>query len=124
MEVKVKKVLVIDDRYFIKAAVEQYLSGVAEVDHMYCLPDDESCLAKYDALVVDGDGIGNDKFGHGLDFCKAYDKPEGQAVVYHSGLSPSDEDCKLLEKRGVAVVCKGGNPEKLSLAIRFPMEKK
>lgn len=117
-----KKVLVIDDLYLVGEHIKQLLSDVAEVDHMYRLPDDESCLAKYDALVIDGEGIGNNKFSHGLDFCKAYDKPDGQAVVYNSGLLPSDEDCKLLEKRGIAVAV-SSDPEYLAFEIQSPMKK-
>ena len=118
-----KKVLIIDDSGFMNGYFEKFASDV-EVEQIYRLPDDESILAKYDALVVDGDGIGNKKYRHGLDFCKAYDKPEGQSVVYHSGLMTFKEDAADLEKRGIANVPKGSNPEKLVLAARFPMEKK
>lgn len=118
-----RKVLVIDDCYFMKEYVEKFVSDV-EVDRCYRLPEDESILAKYDALVIDGEGIGNATYRHGLEFCRVYDKPEGQAVVYCSGLHPSKEDCEILEKRGIAVVDKGGNPEKLALCVKFAMEKK
>lgn len=119
-----KKVLVIDDHYFIKEFVEKFVPDV-QVDHRYTLPPEEDVMRGYDALVIDGEGIGNATYRHGLEFCRVYDKPEGQAVVYFSGLHPNKEDCEILEKRGIAVVVKGrDNPEKLSLCIRFAMEKK
>ena len=67
---------------------------------------------------------GNKKWKNGLDFCKSYDKPEGQAVVFHSGLSAYGADALELERRGIANLPKGGNPEKLVLCIRFPMPKR
>lgn len=117
-----RKVLVIDDRYFMKEYVAKCVSD-SQVDHMYSLPDEESALRGYDALVIDGEGIGNGVYKHGLEFCRQYDKPDGQAVVYCSGLHPGKEDCEILEKRGIAVVDKGGNPEKLALCVKFAMEK-
>lgn len=118
-----RKVLVIDDHYFMKGFVEEFVSDV-QVDHMYTLPPEEDVMRGYDALVIDGEGIGNATYKHGLEFCRVYDKPEGQAVVYCSGLRPDEEDCAILEKKGIAIVDKGGNPEKLALAIKFPMERK
>lgn len=114
-----KKVLVIDDDRFVKSFVEKFASDV-EVEQMFRIPDDRSTLPSYDAIVVDGQGIGNEEFKNGLEFLKTYNKPEGQSVVYYSGLGVYDpEDKKILERRGVAVVTKGSNPEKLVLAIRF-----
>ena len=118
-----KKVLVVDDYYFMKGYVEKFVPDV-QVDHRYTLPPEEDVMREYDALVIDGEGIGNATYRHGLEFCRVYDKPEGQAVVYYSGLRPGKEDCKILEKRGIAVLVKGSDPEKLSLCIRFAMEKK
>lgn len=120
---KMKKVLVIDDHYFMKEYVAKCVPGL-QVDRMHALPDEESALRGYDALVIDGEGIGNATYRHGLEFCRQYDKPDGQAVVYCSGLHPGKEDCEILEKRGIAVVDKGGNPEKLALCVKFAMEKK
>ena len=120
---KMRKVLVVDDHYFMKEYVAKCVPGL-QVDRMYALPDEESALRGYDALVIDGEGIGNATYRHGLEFCRQYDKPDGQAVVYCSGLHPGKEDCEILEKRGIAVVDKGGNPEKLALCVKFAMEKK
>lgn len=119
---KMRKVLVIDDHYFMKGFVEKFVSDV-QVDHRYTLPPEEDVMREYDALVIDGEGIGNATYRHGLEFCRQYDKPDGQAVVYCSGLHPGKEDCEILEKRGIAVVDKGGNPEKLALCVKFAMEK-
>ena len=118
-----KKILVIDDDRFTKYFVEMFVPDV-EVEQIYRLPEDESILATYDSLVVDGSGIGNSKYKNGLVFCKQYDKPEGQAVVFYSGNGADGDDAKELERRGIAIVPKGSNPEKLSLAARFAMEVK
>lgn len=117
-----KTVLIIDDDYGMKSYAEKFISGFA-VEQIYRLPDDESVLRKYDALIVDGQGISNGKYKNGLEFCKAYDKPEGQAVVFHSGNGAYRDDAAELRKRGVAIVTKGSNPEKLALAIRFQIDK-
>lgn len=117
-----KSILIIDDTYTMKSYVEKFVAGYV-VKQIYRLPDDESDLKNYDALVVDGIGIGNGKYRNGLEFCMAYDKPEGQAVVFHSGLVVHRNDAAELSRRGVAIVTKGGNPEKLALAVRFQIDK-
>lgn len=117
-----KKVLVIDDDGCMKSYVEKFVEGVV-VHQLYRIPDDLSVLLVYDAVVVDGLGIGNERFKDGLDMCMHYDKPEGQSVVYHSGLGAYGNDARILSERGVAVVTKGGDPEKLSLAILSAMKK-
>ena len=118
-----KKILVIDDARYMRSFVEEFVPDV-EVEQIYRLPEDESILAKYDGLIIDGSGISNSKYNNGLVFCKQYDKPEGQAVVFHSGNGVYGDDAKELGKRGIAIVPKGSNPEKLSLAARFAMEVK
>lgn len=122
-ETRVRKVLVVDDFPAMRGYIEKQVPNV-EVTYIRQLPEDESVLSQFDALVVDGDGIGNKKWKNGLDFCKSYNKPEGQAVVFHSGLSAYGEDAMILEHRGIANLPKGGNPEKLRLCIRFPMPKR
>lgn len=117
-----KRVLIIDDDRGMKSYVEKFVEGVV-VDQLYRIPDDLSVLLAYDAVVVDGLGIGNGRFDEGFDLCMAYDKPEGQSVVYYSGLGAYGRDRDALSERGVAVVTKGSNPEKLTLAIRFAMMK-
>ena len=122
-EVRAIKVLVIDDSIFMEGYVNKFMPE-AQVTYIRRLPEDESILSQFDALVVDGEGIGNKKWKHGLDFCKTYDKPEGQAVVFYSGLSAQGTDALELERRGIANLPKGSNPEKLVLCIRFPMPKR
>ena len=121
-ELRKKRVLVIDDDRGMKSYVEKFVEGVV-VDQLYRIPDDLSVLLAYDAVVVDGLGIGNGRFEEGFDLCMAYDKPDGQSVVYYSGLGAYGRDRDALSERGVAVVTKGSNPEKLVLAIRFAMKK-
>ena len=117
-----RKVLVIDDDRGMKAYLEKWADDM-DIEQIYRIPADLSILAGYDALVVDGLGIGNGKYREGVDLLLDYDKPEGQAVVYHSGLGAYGREREALERRGVAVVTKGSNPEKLTLAIRFAMMK-
>lgn len=118
-----KTVLVIDDDHAMKSFVEKFVHDV-DVEQVYRIPDDISTLMGYDALVVDGSGIGNGNYRKGIDLLMDYDKPEGQSVVYYSGNGAYGKEREELEKRGVAVVTKGSNPEKLALAIKFSMEKK
>ena len=113
-----RKVLVIDDDCGMKTYLEKWADDM-DIEQIYRIPADLSILTGYDALVVDGLGIGNGKYREGVDLLLDYDKPEGQSVVYHSGLGAYGREREALERRGVAVVTKGSNPEKLVLAIRF-----
>jgi hypothetical protein len=106
----------------MKKFIETWIDDM-KVDQIYRIPEDLSVMKKYDAVVIDGRGIGNSRFNEGLDLCMAYDKPEGQSVVYYSGLGAYGRDRDALSERCVAVVTKGSNPEKLTLAIRFAMMK-
>ena len=118
-----KRILVIDDDRGMKPFIEKFMTGSFKVDQLYRIPDDLSVMSGYDAVVVDGLGIGNGRFKEGFDLCMAYDKPDGQSVVYYSGLGAYGRDRDALSERGVAVVTKGSNPEKLTLAIMFAMTK-
>ena len=118
-----RKILVIDDDRAMKSFIEKWMTGDFTVEQLYRIPDDLNVLKGYDAVVIDGLGIGNKTFKEGFDLCMAYEKPEGQAVVYHSGLGAYGRDRDALSERGIAVVTKGSNPEKLTLAIRFAMTK-
>lgn len=112
------KVLVIDDQYFMLSYARRFL-GFCNVKHAYRIPEDESTLAEYEVLVVDGDGIGNSKYKHGIEFCKAYEKQgNNKVVIYHSGLSPHGEDKTSIETRGVKILVKGGNPDRLVDAVK------
>ena len=114
-----RKILVIDDDRAMKSFIEKWMTGDFTIEQLYRIPDDLNVLKGYDAVVVDGLGIGNGKYREGVDLLLDYDKPEGQAVVYHSGLGAYGREREALERRGVAIVTKGSNPEKLTLAIRF-----
>ena len=122
-EKRVRKVLFVDDFPGMQGYLEKHVPDV-EVTYIRRLPEDESVLAQFDALVIDGDGVGNRKYPDGLAFCKAYNKPEGQAVVFHSGFSARGADALELECRGIANLPKGCNPEKLALCICFPMPRR
>ena len=122
LDVRAIKVLVIDDSVFMEGFVNKFMPD-AQVTYIRQLPEDESVLSQFDALVIDGEGLGNKKWKHGLDFCKAYDKPEGQAVVFYSGLSAHGTDALELERRGIANLSKGSDPDKLVRCLRSPMPK-
>lgn len=113
-----RKVLVIDDDHGMKAYLEKFADDM-DIEQIYRIPEDLSILAGYDALVVDGLGIGNGEYRYGVDLLLDYDKPEWQSVVYHSGLGAYGREREALERRGVDVVTKGSNPDKLTFAIRF-----
>ena len=116
-------ILVIDDDRAMKPFIEKWMTGDFMVEQLYRIPDDLSVLKGYDAVVVDGLGIGNGRFKEGFDLLMAYEKPEGQAVDHRPRLGAYGRDRYALSERGVAVVTKGSNPEKLTLAIRFAMTK-
>ena len=116
-------ILVIDDDWAMKSFIETWMTGRFKVDQLYRIPDNLDDLKGYDAVVVDGLGIGNNRFKEGFDLCMAYDKPDGQSVVYYSGLGAYGRDRDALSERGIAVVTKGSDPEKLVLAIKFAMTK-
>lgn len=118
-----RSILVIDDDRGMKSFIEKFMDGSFKVDQLYRIPDDLDVLRGYDAVVVDGRGIGNGRFKEGFDLLMAYEKPDGQSVVYYSGLGAYGRDRDALSERGVAVVTKGSNPEKLVLAIKFAMMK-
>lgn len=118
-----RRILVIDDDRAMKPFIEKWMTGDFMVEQLYRIPDDLNVLKGYDAVVIDGLGIGNKTFKEGFDLCMAYKKPEGQSVVYYSGLGAYGRDRDALSERGVAVVAKGSDPEKLMLAIRFAMMK-
>lgn len=108
------KVCVIDDSYSMADIVRQYLPD-CEVEGIYRLPEDETSLAKYDVLIVDGEGIGNSKYNHGVEFCKAYEKQgNNKKVIFFSGLEPIKSDRPILEAKGVEWIVKGYDPQILA----------
>ena len=108
------KVCVIDDSYITADIVRKYLPD-CEVDGMRRLPEDETSLAQYDVLIVDGEGIGNARYGHGVEFCKAYEKQgNNKKVIFFSGLLPKKSDMPILEAKGVVWLTKGRDPQILA----------
>ena len=108
------KVCVIDDSVMVQNTMRMYLPD-CEVEGIYCLPEDETSLAQYDVLIVDGEGIGNARYGHGVEFCKAYEKQgNNKKVIFFSGLSPRAADRPTLIEKGVEWLTKGRDPQLLA----------
>lgn len=114
---KIGKVCVIDDDYFMKSYCEKFLEGF-EITYLYRLPEDESILAEYDVLIVDGQGIRNSKYETGKDFLLAY-KIQGRnrGCIYHSGLCDIF-DREELAQHSIASVTKGSDPQNLVDAVK------
>ena len=112
------KVLVIDDAGFMRSYAQKFLD-FCDVEQEYGIPEDETVLAKYDVLIVDGEGIGNSKYKDGIEFCKAYEKQgNNKGLIYHSGLLPDKCDREELEKKGIKSVRKGGFASDLVEAVQ------
>ena len=114
---KMGKVCVIDDDRFMKSYCEKFLEDF-EITQIYRLPEDESILAEFDVLVVDGQGIGNNKYKEGKDFLLSY-KLHGsnRGCVYYSGLCDKF-DREELAQHGIAAVTKGSDPQNLVDAVK------
>lgn len=114
---KMGKVCVIDDNRFMLSYCEDFLEGF-EITQLYRLPEDESILAEFDVLIVDGEGIGNSKYKKGKEFLLAY-KLQGRnrGCVYCSGLC-DESDREELAQHSIAAVTKGGNPQRLVDAVK------
>lgn len=114
---KMGNVCAIDDDCSMKSYCEEYLEDF-EVTHLLRIPEDESALAEFDVLIVDGQGIGNSKFKKGFDFLKAY-KPTGRNIglIYHSGLINLEEGRECLSL-GVECITKGRDPQELVDAVK------
>lgn len=108
------RVCVIDDWSAVADMVRKYMPD-CEVEGIYRLPEDETSLAEYDVLIVDGEGIGNSKYNHGVEFCKAYEKQgNNKKVIFFSGLEPEKSDRPILEAKGVAWFTKCCDPQILA----------
>lgn len=107
---KMGRVCVIDDDRFMKSYCEKYLEDF-EVTHLYRIPEDESILAEYDVLIVNGQGISNSKYKTGKDFLLAY-KFQGwnRGCIYHSGFISGEEE-KELNALKIECVAKGYDPD-------------
>ena len=114
-------ICVIDDSCMIRSTLSQCLKDNADcaVVEYSRIPEDESELAQYDVLIVDGQGISNSKYSHGMEFCKTYQKRgNNKLLIYHSGLGAYGEDKEALEKKGVKIIEKGENPQHIIDAVK------
>ena len=114
------KVCIIDDSFLIRSTLSQCLKDNADcaVGEYSRIPEDESELAQYDVLIVDGQGIGNSKFKKGFDFLKAY-KPTGRNIglIYHSGFISGEEERECISL-GVECIEKGGDHDFLVQTVK------
>ena len=112
------RVLVIDDARFMLSYAQKFLD-FCNVEQEYSIPKDETMLAKYDVIIVDGEGIGNPKYKDGIEFCKAYEKQgNNKGLIYHSGLMPDRADREILKERGIKMLLKGDVPGKFVAAVK------
>ena len=114
---KMGKVCVIDDDRFMKAFCEKFLEDF-EITHLLRIPEDESILAEFDVLIVDGQGIGNSKYKDGKNFLLSYKlKGWNRGCVYCSGLCDKSDREELVQ-HSIAAVTKGSDPQKLVDAVK------
>lgn len=82
------KVCIIDDQFGIRRDFSLHAERLGwEVVCLDQIPENIDDLRQYDALVVDGAGIGNKTYETGGDFLKAYaaDPTPGQVLIHFSG---------------------------------------
>lgn len=114
---QVQKLAVIDDSGMIQNVVERQFGTSHTVKKYWKIPDDLMELDQFDVLIVDGDGIGNQRFAHGVDFLVEYaPKHPDKKFVHFSGFC-TGQDRERLKAIGVAVVTKGGRPDELVDAV-------
>ena len=108
---------VIDDCWMIQSAVRNAVRDVYKVTAFTLIPDDLSELDAFDALVVDGYGIGNRTYPTGADFLLAYAPrhPEKRFVLFTGDCELQDRD--NLVKIGIPVVTKGVRSGKILEAL-------
>lgn len=108
---------VIDDCWMIQSAVRNAVSDVYDVTAMTVIPDELSELDAFDALVVDGSGIGNRTYPTGVDFLFAYAPrhPEKRFVHFTGYCERQNRDS--LAKLGIQVVTKGGRSGEILEAL-------
>lgn len=114
---RVPKLAVIDDSGMIQHGVESNFASSHEVKKFWRIPEDLAELDQFDVLIVDGDGIGNQRFAHGVDFLVEYaPKHPEKRFVHYTGLCMG-ENRERLKAIGVTVVSKGCYPEELMQAV-------
>lgn len=101
------KICIIDDSGMIQNIAKEFLSKYGEVETLWRIPEDVSELEKFDALVVDNDGIGNKTWIKGSDFLAEYaGSHASQLIVHYSGYI-SRETAEKLIPLGVKMATKG-----------------
>lgn len=114
---QVPKLAVIDDSGMIQNVVMRNFASSHEVKTYWRIPEDLTELDQFDVLIVDGDGIGNQRFAHGIDFLVEYaPKHHDKMFVHFTGLCTS-ENRERLKSIGVMVVSKSSRPEELVNAV-------
>lgn len=108
---------VIDDCWMVQSAVRNAVGDVYTMTAFTLIPDDLSVLDAFDALVVDGSGIGNQTYPTGVDFLIAYAPrhPEKRFVHFTGYCERKNRDS--LAKLGIPVVTKGGRPGEIFEAL-------
>ena len=101
-----KRICIIDDDGFIRNWVAECLKPHTVVG-LRELPLDVSELYDYDILIVDGNGIGNEKWRNGVEFLMEYTpKNPLQKLIHYSGYISAQDEKKLTQK-GIMALEKG-----------------
>lgn len=101
-----KRICVIDDDGFIRNWVAECLKPHTVVG-LRMLPLDVSELNNYDIVIVDGNGIGNEKWANGVDFLMDYTPLNPlQKLMHFSGYISVQDEMKL-NKKGIMTLVKG-----------------
>lgn len=108
---------VIDDCWMIQSSVRNAVSDVYTVTALTAIPDDLSVLDAFDALVVDGSGIGNRTYPTGVDFLLAYAPRHPEKWFVHFTGYCERQNRDSLAKLGIPVVTKGGRSGELLEAL-------
>lgn len=110
------EVCAIDDDRTLKHWLELYLPGF-KVSQVYGIPEDETELARYDVLIVDGYGIGNGQYGDGMEFLLSYQmRGNNKGLVHFSNLVSNADKIALAEK-GIKYLNKCTDPQNLLDAV-------
>lgn len=101
-----KQICVIDDDGFVRDCVAKCLKQHTVVG-LRLLPLEVAELYDYDILIVDGNGIGNEKWKNGVEFLMEYTpKNPLQKLIHFSGYI-TEQDKRKLTKKGIKVITKG-----------------
>ena len=101
-----KRICVIDDDGFVRGCIAKCLKSHT-VECLRLLPLEVAELYDYDILIVDGNGIGNEKWRNGVEFLMEYiPKNPLQKLIHFSGYITAQDERKLT-KKGIKVITKG-----------------